>query len=185
MAQLLLVLLVAACGLLQVGAWRDVPRLQTRWIAAAGAASLGLMGLPNPDLLLSPHQPLSVEAAHADSTGKMSTKLTARKRYLPRITEAVTEFNEMAKSPQAPSSSTFLAKESADGLGRAMNLYGASLRKGEVPDAISREAERLTAVFKASLETAAKSRAPADIERARADFDVYLKFAGLPTTQGK
>lgn len=179
----LLVVIVAACGLLLVDAWRDVPRLQMRWIAAVGAASLGLMGLPNPDLS-SPHHP-TVEAAHADSTGKMSTKLTARKRYLPRITEAVTEFNEMAKSPQAPSSSTFLAKESADGLGRAMNLYGASLRKGEVPDAISREAERLTAVFKASLETAAKSRAPGDIERARAEFDAYLKFAGLPTTQGK
>lgn len=180
---LVLLLLWASALLLLVEAWSvSMPRLQTKWIAL-GAASLGLMGLPNPDLLLSSHP--AVGAAHADSTGKMSTKLTARKRYLPRITEAVKEFNEMASSPTAPSSSAFLAKESADGLGRAMNLYGASLRKGEVPDAISREAERLTAVFKTSLEVAAKSRAPGDIAAARKDFDAYLVFAGLPTTLGK
>ena len=42
------------------------------------------------------HRFLFIEAAHADSTGKMSTKLTARKRYLPRIKEGVSKFNALS-----------------------------------------------------------------------------------------
>jgi len=128
----------------------------------------------------------NVVSVHADSTGKMSTKLTARKRYLPRITEGVKEFNDMANSPAGPAGDSFLlgGKDSkVASLGRAMNLYGASLRKGEVPDAISREAEQLTAKFLTQAEVLTKSRSPADAAIARKALDTYLDFASLPKSQ--
>ena len=46
------------------------------------------------------------------------------------------------------------------GLKRAMNLYGASLRKGEVPDEISRQAEKLTEAFVVSA-----SKLPATFDK--------------------
>jgi glutathione S-transferase len=125
----------------------------------------------------------NVVSVHADSTGKMSTKLTARKRYLPRITEGVKEFNDMAKTPGGTAGDAFLlgGKDSKlASLGRAMNLYGASLRKGEVPDAISREAEQLTAKFLNQAEVLAKTRSPTDASLARKALDTYLDFASLP-----
>ncbi len=71
---------------------------------------------------------------HADSTGKFSTKLTARKRYLPRIISGVSDLRKALKSPV--SSIASFNTDSLPSLLRAMNLYGASLRKGEAPDEI-------------------------------------------------
>lgn len=82
---------------------------------------------------------------HADSTGKMSTKLTARKRYLPRIVSGVKEYNNIINNKNSDIEK--FKKDELPSFIRAMSLYGASLRKGEVPDAISREAEKITNDF--------------------------------------
>ena len=82
---------------------------------------------------------------HADSTGKMSTKLTARKRYLPRIVSGVKEYNNIINNKNSDIEK--FKKDELPSFIRAMSLYGASLRKGEVPDAISREAEKITNEF--------------------------------------
>ena len=81
---------------------------------------------------------------NADSTGKMSTKLTARKRYLPRIISGVKGYNDVLFKNK---DIDLFKKDELPSLIRAMSLYGASLRKGEVPDAISREAEKITTEF--------------------------------------
>lgn len=130
-----------------------------------------------------PIQPLySSSVAHADSTGKMSTKLTARKRYLPRILDGVIKFNIMAQSPTSQESNDFLSGKDSQGasLIRAMNLYGASLRKGEVPDLISRRAEELTTHFKDDLAEVDKLRSVSSISEARKSLDAFLDFASLP-----
>jgi len=82
---------------------------------------------------------------HADSTGKMSTKLTARKRYLPRIVSGVKEYNNIINNKNSDIEK--FKKDELPSFIRAMSLYGASLRKGEVPDAISREADKITNEF--------------------------------------
>jgi len=84
----------------------------------------------------------SISVANADSTGKMSTKMTARKRYLPRISAGVKELNEAIRTSKVDE---YIAND-LPGLGRAMNLYGASLRKGEYPDEVSRQSEKLTGI---------------------------------------
>ena len=81
---------------------------------------------------------------NADSTGKMSTKLTARKRYLPRIISGVKEYKDVINNKK---DIDLFKKDELPSFIRAMTLYGASLRKGEVPDAISREAEKITNDF--------------------------------------
>lgn len=91
-----------------------------------------------------------IKVANADSTGKMSTKLTARKRYLPRVIKGEEQFRALSTTGDKAAVDAFIADELA-GMKRAMNLYGASLRKGEVPDEISREAEKLTEVFFVSV----------------------------------
>ena len=120
--------------------------------------------------------------ANADSTGKMSTKLTARKRYLPRIVAGVKEFEAVAKSPKSsPESDLFLlGKDSQSAsLVRAMRLYGASLRKGEVPDAISREADELCSSFQKDIDIFSKSRSTQDAEKADKSLRAYLTFAKI------
>lgn len=62
-----------------------------------------------------------------------------------------------------------------------MNLYGASLRKGEYPDEISAKAESLTVKF---LAEATKLDQISDIksllDATRKALDEYLTFAKLP-----
>jgi len=119
--------------------------------------------------------------AHADSTGKMSTKLTARKRYLPRIVTGASEFDLVAKTPNTAESDAFLIGKDSKGasLVRAMRLYGASLRKGEVPDAISREADELCSSFQLDLERLASSRSQENIVQARKSLQRFLEFAKI------
>lgn len=125
--------------------------------------------------------PRMVPVAHADSTGKMSTKLTARKRYLPRIADGVNKFNALASDESV--ASTFLRgdKPGYEGFVRAMNLFGASLRVGETPDKISREAEDIVAAFNKEIVKIAKSNKPIinkdDLTPAATKLKQYLEFA--------
>ena len=68
-----------------------------------------------------------VAPAVADSTGKLSTKLTAKRRYLPRIILGIEKFNALSLSDKIKVDA--FINEDLPGFGRAMNLYGASLRK--------------------------------------------------------
>lgn len=115
-----------------------------------------------------------IEYANADSTGKFSSKMTARKRYLPRIIEQVREFNLVVDKKE--SLDKFIDKENIDKFKRALNLYGASLRKGEVPDEISRTAESKTTIF---IEKVLKSKNTDDMALCRKDLDDYLLYCKL------
>jgi len=168
------------------GRWEPIQNEMQKSGGSSWARSLmaALMVIVSTDLSIptvgSLREPVQVVA---DSTGKMSTKLTARKRYLPRITEGVALFNDVAANPTGAAADEFLVggKESkAASLARAMALYGQSLRKGEVPDAISREAEALTKKFTVAIDKLATSRSPANIAEARKALDSYLDFASLP-----
>jgi len=116
---------------------------------------------------------------YADSTGKMSTKLTAKKRYLPRIKTGIVLFNQLLQQPTKEGIDSFIADELPN-LRRAMSLYGASLRKGEVPDEISRKAESLTESFAREV---AKLEGSKDIavQLQQTDFALkeYLQFAKI------
>jgi hypothetical protein len=121
---------------------------------------------------------------HADSTGKMSTKLTAKKRYLPRIVSGVAEFKALGKDLTPATVAAFLSdggdKSSSDKLVRAMNLFGLSLRKGETPDEISRTAEKLTTSFETEVNKLGKSKdLAAQYKTAAAVLDQYLEFAKI------
>ena len=125
-------------------------------------------------------QPPSVVA---DSTGKMSTKLTAKRRYIPRIKNGVLQFNNAAKDN---SLWKVFVNDELPPLKRAMGLYGASLRKGEVPDEISRQADLLSNSFASTVVKLSSISDPAEIrlniESSRAALDAYLSFAKLSTT---
>ena len=122
-----------------------------------------------------------IPEAHADSTGKFSTKLTARKRYYPRIVEGVKQFNSIA-TLKDNGINPFSEEENIAKFKRALSLYGASLRKGEVPDEISRQAEEKTASFIGELEKLSKSGSKMSddkIKVLRVALDDYLSFAKL------
>ncbi|CAM9937663.1 unnamed protein product, partial [Choristocarpus tenellus] len=64
------------------------------------------------------------------STGKYSTKQTAKRRYLPRIIKAVTEFKQLKSdiaSGSATASSDFFVTTLPDAA-TAMDLYGSSMK---------------------------------------------------------
>ena len=149
-------------------------------IALAIGASLSLA---NVGIDLDQHLVVPV-VAHADSTGKMSTKLTAKKRYLPRIVSGVAEFKALGKDLTPAAVATYLSeggdKSSGDKLVRAMNLFGLSLRKGETPDEISRTAEKLTTSFETEINKLSKSKdLSAQYKSAAAVLDQYLEFAKI------
>lgn len=121
-----------------------------------------------------------VPVAHADSTGKMSTKLTARKRYLPRIADGVNKFNALASDESVASAFLRGDKPGYEGFVRAMNLFGASLRVGETPDKISREAEEIVADFNKEIIKVAKLKTPVkkeDLATAASKLKQYIDFA--------
>lgn len=68
-------------------------------------------------------------------------------------------------------------------LKRAMNLYGASLRKGEVPDEISRKAEVLTDKFAKEAELLGKAKNEVEVKAMSINIinalNEYLEFAKL------
>ena len=122
--------------------------------------------------------------AMADSTGKFSTKLTARRRYLPRILSGLEEFEKVKADLSASSADLFLIgdkenKPKVESFVRACSLYGASLRKGEIPDAISREAEDKVKVIENDMRKLAKTRSKADMEKATSSLQAFLDFAKI------
>jgi hypothetical protein len=116
----------------------------------------------------------------ADSTGKFSTKLTARRRYLPRIQQGVFDFNAAVKGGGSRGATWAQSEDGLPKLKRAMGLYGASLRKGEIPDEISRQAEQLTIAFE---KAGSVKGGRLDEKATRAALDAYLKFAGLGSSE--
>lgn len=68
------------------------------------------------------------------------------------------------------------------GLTRAMDLYGASLRKGEVPDETSRMATKLTKSFEDAMRKAQTLKNDQNKLDARNALDAYLKFAKLSSS---
>jgi len=123
---------------------------------------------------------ISSQPASADSTGKMSTKLTARKRYLPRVKAGVTEFSKL--SLDSASVTTF----STDSVSfvRAMDLYGVSMRKGETPDNISRQAKELTENFAKEIKKLENIKEDDKIKiqykSCLTALDSYLEYVKLP-----
>lgn len=125
--------------------------------------------------------PRAVPVVHADSTGKMSTKLTARKRYLPRIAEGVRQFNALATGDEV-AATTFLKGEKPgyEGFVRAMSLFGASLRVGETPDKVSREAEDIVTAFNKEIVKVASSKSAlkkVDLQESASLLKKYIEFA--------
>ena len=161
--------LLLAVYLAGVSAWRS---LWLRPIAAAVTGTIiGIAPLTTPLL----HPPSS----HADSTGKLSTKLTAKRRYLPRIQAGVVSFNKVKSFDDF----LLFEKDEFPAFQRALGLYGASLRRGELPDEISREAEMKTeAVGKAvqRLKSSGKDSFDSGLKAVRTAIDDYLDFAKLP-----
>ena len=155
-------------------------------------ATIALLITPPPLLIetsfyLNPLLYQSTVVVNADSTGKFSTKLPARKRYLPRIIQGVNEFREMSKSPKSPSADLFFKgkgdeKAGYDSFIRASSLYGASLRKGEVPDAISRQADDLVQIMKKKLDIVAKTRSVLDFEKTKMSINDFLLFCKIEET---
>ncbi|CAM9186753.1 unnamed protein product [Ectocarpus sp. 8 AP-2014] len=97
--------------------------------------------------------------AFADSTGKYSSKATARKRYLPRIVKLVNAFQTLKKdiaSGSASPKSEFFVDVLADSVS-AMDLYGSSMKKGETPDSKSRALQQLAQDFGSTCNSIGKS----------------------------
>ncbi|CAM9803082.1 unnamed protein product [Ectocarpus sp. 6 AP-2014] len=95
----------------------------------------------------------------ADSTGKYSSKATARKRYLPRIVKLVKAFQTLKKdiaSGSASPKSEFFVDVLADSVS-AMDLYGSSMKKGETPDSKSRALQQLAQDFGSTCISIGKS----------------------------
>lgn len=88
---------------------------------------------------------LSQRIAKADSTGKYSTKATAKKRYLPRLKKAVAEFKILGDSIENGEEFSLLSKSYQERIessyGTALSLYGSSTRSGEYLDDQSREVQ--------------------------------------------
>ena len=123
----------------------------------------------------------------ADSTGKFSSKMTAKKRYLPRIQTGVAKFNEFINSDSGIDEfmTSGEGKSGLEKLKGGMDLYGQSLRRGEIPDEISRKATALTNAFVDSMEKLKKNKTEENRKNARKALDTYLDFAKLTPSTDK
>lgn len=118
-----------------------------------------------------------ISASNADSTGKYSTKLTARRRYRPRILNAIPIFQDISQNKiSIDASKEFVTSEKFEDLVRAMRLYGVSLRKGELLDDISRKIDSIVDAFEADCKSFTKSVSKETLKSCVADFDDYVKF---------
>lgn len=158
------------------------PRRVTAYAVLAGLS--GPFAIIDPTILLHNHDVPFIASTssivRADSTGKMSTKLTAKKRYLPRIKTGLSLFNQLLQQPTKSGIDSFITDELPN-LRRAMSLYGASLRKGEVPDEISRKAESLTEAFVREVSKLESSKEVTTQQLQQADLALkeYLQFAKI------
>jgi hypothetical protein len=110
----------------------------------------------------------------------MSTKLTARRRYLPKVTQGYEKFSALLSNPNKVDLDTYVINE-LPGLKRVMILYGASLRRGETPDETSRAAEKLTLQFTHAVENAATSNGNLKdlLGKCLGVLDEYIAFAKI------
>lgn len=105
--------------------------------------------------------------------------MTARKRYLPRVIVGYQRFAALRNDATLIKVRQFL-EDDLPSLQRAMILYGLSLRKGEVPDEISRKAEILTDNFvKEVKELTSVKDLPAQLGRCQVAIDDYISFAKI------
>eukprot|EP00640_Fibrocapsa_japonica_P004298 CAMPEP_0113944306 /NCGR_PEP_ID=MMETSP1339-20121228/33092_1 /TAXON_ID=94617 /ORGANISM="Fibrocapsa japonica" /LENGTH=227 /DNA_ID=CAMNT_0000949471 /DNA_START=121 /DNA_END=804 /DNA_ORIENTATION=+ /assembly_acc=CAM_ASM_000762 len=161
----------------QTGLWSRQQVLQRggAWLGAGAAALVGVGALPL--------------EARADSTGKYSTKATARKRYLPRIRAALDLFLALPEAIEAGRWSQveeFLGEPRSD-LKTAMTLFASSQKAGELPDAKSQKnAKRADDVY-ASLGDLAKAaktkntnKALAAYENTKSVLEEYITELKLP-----
>lgn len=127
------------------------------------------------------------QPAAADSTGKYSSKATAKKRYLPRIAKLVTGFEQLQKdinSGSASASSSFFVDVLPDAI-PAMDLYGSSMKRGEYPDSKSRGLQQLANDFGSACAGIAKglgkkgANSVKDYENAAKILEQYLKGTEL------
>lgn len=100
--------------------------------------------------------------ANADSTGKFSSKRTAKNRYVPRIKKGI----DLVKAAASGGSMDDLLADLEDMVG-AMKLYGDAQKRNEVPDKTSLRLVDDAVAF----EKAAKS---GDVAAAQAKLDAYL-----------
>lgn len=105
--------------------------------------------------------------------------MTARKRYLPRIVAGYKQLATLLQNPTIDQLDAFEANE-LPSLKRAMSLYGASLRRGEVPDETSRNADKLTDDFVAAFEKSKSSKySKNSVENFKKALDKYVEFAQI------
>mmetsp|Transcript_6115 Transcript_6115/g.9747 ORF Transcript_6115/g.9747 Transcript_6115/m.9747 type:complete len:202 (+) Transcript_6115:75-680(+) len=114
---------------------------------------------------------LAPELASADSTGKFSSKRTAKNRYVPRIKKGIEAFAAV----EAGTGSVEAFLEIEEDMVGAMKLYGQAQKRNEVPDKISMRLEKDADVFGEASKKLAKG---GDIAEARALLDKY--FEHLP-----
>jgi len=112
---------------------------------------------------------------NADSTGKYSTKQTAKKRYLPRVRKGVALFAALDKTLDKPETIQAYNHYVQDNLATAMALYGSSTRIGELPDPKSRTVDKEAEDFVKEIKVLAKGRdVKATYERAKTNLVAYL-----------
>eukprot|EP00904_Undaria_pinnatifida_P012234 jgi/Undpi1/8140/HiC_scaffold_24.g10611.m1 len=135
---------------------------------------------------------LSVAPAFADSTGKYSSKATAKKRYVPRIVKFVGAFQllkkEIANERQVivDPKGEFFAELLPDALS-AMVLYSSSMKRGETPDSRSKGLKNLADEFEIACAALAKTvgkkggaaEATSAYDKASTILEAYLKGAEL------
>ena len=98
---------------------------------------------------------------------------------MPRVIEGYKKFESIVADSSLSKIQAFAADD-LPALKRAMNLYGASLRKGEVPDEISRQAEQLTSSFEESfLKLLTSKNIGTDIISTENAFKAYISFAKI------
>ena len=114
-------------------------------------------------------------AVKADSTGKYSTKQTAKKRYLPRVRKGVALFAALGKTLDKPETIQAFYQYVEDNMATAMALYGSSTRIGELPDPKSRTVDKEAEDFVKEIKALAKGGdVKATYERAKATLVAYL-----------
>eukprot|EP00802_Teleaulax_amphioxeia_P029551 Tamp_31697.p1 GENE.Tamp_31697~~Tamp_31697.p1 ORF type:complete len:189 (+),score=41.67 Tamp_31697:31-597(+) len=104
--------------------------------------------------------------AGADSTGKFSSKRTAKNRYVPRIKKGIAAFEQLESGGDGAAFQATL-----DDMTSAMKLYGQANRRGELPDKISNRLE-------ADADAFAKAAKSGDKAATRTALDKY--FEDLP-----
>lgn len=140
----------------------------------------GLLGLSIINLDIPCINSFHVHIAHADSTGKYSTKLTAKRRYIPRILKAIPLFHEFSSEKVSEEDiKSYLKSETFSDLTRAMKLYGSNLKKGEYPDEISRTAESLVDTMISSCNGYSQTTSKDKLKLCVEGFDKYISFTNI------